>query len=153
MYLEEACSDYVVAAAETARRVHTSERSGDILVFLPGQEDIRRAIELVNDAAPSGERPLACLPLYAQLPWKQQLQALSPLRPQRDGVVPRKCIFATNIAETSLTIEGIVYVIDSGFVKVRLLRSASARRPRDTVLILFARRSQCMIPCQESKPS
>ena len=57
-------------------------------------------------------------PLYAALPFDDQLKALEPGKILKDGRAMRKCVIATNIAETSVTIPGIVYVVDSGFVKV-----------------------------------
>lgn len=118
LFREEPVADFVRATAETALAIHTSEPSGDILAFLPGQEEISRACELLQSMLPSDARPLAIMPLYADLPFRDQLDALRPARPTRAGQLVRKCVIATNIAETSVTIEGVVYVIDAGFVKL-----------------------------------
>lgn len=90
---------------------------GDLLMFMPGQEDIEATCELIKekldqlDEAP----PLAVLPIYSQLP--SDLQA-KIFQKAPDGM--RKCVVATNIAETSLTLDGILYVIDPGFCKLKV---------------------------------
>jgi ATP-dependent helicase HrpB len=84
---------------------------GDLLVFLPGAWEIRRTQELLEEAL-SG-LSVDVLPLYGDLPWEAQERAIKPNLGAR-----RKIILATPIAETSLTIEGIGVVIDSGFVRV-----------------------------------
>jgi len=99
-------------------QIHTTEGPGDILVFLTGEEEIedacrkltREATNLGNDV---GE--LRCLALYSSLPHTLQQKIFEPAPPNG-----RKCICATNIAETSLTIDGIVYVIDPGFAKQKV---------------------------------
>lgn len=86
------------------------ETDGDVLVFLPGQGEIRRTQRLLEDGAlPRGAR---VLPLYGELPIEQQDQALRPGRNNE-----RKIVLATNIAETSLTIEGVRVIVDSGLVR------------------------------------
>ena len=88
-----------------ARREHI----GDVLVFLPGADEIRRVAEAT---APLAEREnLLVLPLHGSLEAEQQMAALAPSR-------QRKIILATNIAETSLTIDGVTTVIDSGYARV-----------------------------------
>ena len=84
------------------------DKQGDILVFLPGQGEIRRCITSAQERYTHNE-DIVFLPLYGGLALQQQEQALI-----RDKQGRRKIIFATNIAETSLTIEGICHVIDSG---------------------------------------
>ncbi|KAI9010131.1 P-loop containing nucleoside triphosphate hydrolase protein [Hyaloraphidium curvatum] len=116
-YLAEACSDYVVKAAETVVEIHTREVPGDILVFLTGREEIDKAMELVRDILDKKQRTpmeLILLPLYGGLALSEQMAVFEPA-----GRNERKCIFATNIAEASVTIDGIVFVVDSGFVKIR----------------------------------
>ncbi|KAL6770172.1 hypothetical protein ACKKBG_A33890 [Auxenochlorella protothecoides x Auxenochlorella symbiontica] len=118
-YLDEPCSDYLAAAVEAALQVHRQELPGDILIFLTGQDECQAAVRLLEEESQksghrSGQLRLQAMPLYAGLPAAQQLEALSPA-PR--GV--RKAIVATNIAETSLTLEGVVYVIDSCFAKQR----------------------------------
>jgi ATP-dependent helicase HrpB len=95
-----------VAAA--IRRV-LNETEGDILVFLPGVGEIRRCQKLLEDAADQRSAPLLC-PLFGDLPFDAQEKAILPAS-------RRKVVLATNIAETSLTIEGVRVVIDSGFCR------------------------------------
>ncbi|KAH0543849.1 hypothetical protein FGG08_001888 [Glutinoglossum americanum] len=117
LYTEEPVEDYVERAVKTVFDIHAKESDGDILVFLTGREEIDTAISLITDRtstlnprAPS----LLPLPLYAGLTSEQQLYVFEP-SPENT----RKVILSTNIAEASITIDGIVYVIDCGFVKLR----------------------------------
>ncbi|KAK6744301.1 hypothetical protein RB195_011168 [Necator americanus] len=109
--------DYVDAAVKQAITVHLGGMEGDILIFMPGQEDIEVTCELMKtrlgelDEAP----PLAVLPIYSQLPSDLQAKIF-----QRAPGGMRKCIVATNIAETSLTVDGILFVIDPGFCKMKV---------------------------------
>lgn len=116
-YLEQPAQDYVERAVKTVFDIHTQEPEGDILIFLTGREEIDTALETIadravnlNPKAPS----IQALPLYAGLPTDQQMYVFEPT-PENT----RKVIVATNIAEASVTIDGIVYVIDCGFVKLR----------------------------------
>jgi ATP-dependent RNA helicase HrpB len=86
------------------------EESGDVLVFLPGGGEIRRVQGLLH-AAPEA-RTAALLPLFGDLPPQEQDAALAPAAAGR-----RKVVLATNIAETSLTIEGVRVVVDSGLMR------------------------------------
>lgn len=102
-------------------QIHSNQpMDGDILVFLPGQEEIMSAIAILKEKMrrSSELKELRVFPLYAALSPDEQMHALQPL-PANLRETVRKVIFATNIAETSLTIPGIVYVIDSGLAKVR----------------------------------
>lgn len=87
--------------------------AGDVLVFLPGVEEIRRAQGEVERLGLAG---VVAVPLHGSLTSEEQHRALRPATPERAGM--RKVILATNIAETSLTIEGVRTVIDSGLVRV-----------------------------------
>ncbi|KAB2573684.1 putative ATP-dependent RNA helicase DHX35 [Lasiodiplodia theobromae] len=116
-YLEQPAEDYVERTVKTVFDIHTQEPEGDILIFLTGREEIDTALEMIadramnlNPKAPS----IQALPLYAGLPTDQQMYVFEPT-PENT----RKVIVATNIAEASVTIEGIVYVIDCGYVKLR----------------------------------
>jgi ATP-dependent RNA helicase DDX35 len=116
-YLEEPAPDYVDKAIETAFRIHTQEPDGDILVFLTGREEIDRAMQALSERAATlhpKAQALQPLPLYAGLTTDQQMYVFEPAESNM-----RKVILATNIAEASVTIDGIVYVIDTGFVKLR----------------------------------
>ncbi|KAM3828909.1 pre-mRNA-splicing factor ATP-dependent RNA helicase PRP16 isoform 2-T2 [Vipera latastei] len=109
--------DYVEAAVKQALQVHLSSAAGDILIFMPGQEDIEVTSEQIVEHLEELENApaLAVLPIYSQLP--SDLQA-KIFQKAPDGV--RKCIVATNIAETSLTVDGIMFVIDSGYCKLKV---------------------------------
>ncbi|KAK7538304.1 putative ATP dependent RNA helicase [Phyllosticta citribraziliensis] len=116
-YLEQPAEDYVERAVKTVFDIHTQEPEGDILIFLTGREEIETAIEMVADRAASlnpNAQKLQPLPLYAGLSTDQQMYVFEPAAENT-----RKVIVATNIAEASVTIEGIVYVIDCGFVKLK----------------------------------
>lgn len=119
-YLEEATSDYVRAAVSTAVDIHKADLPGDILIFLTGQEECIAAVRMLDDEAERLNKSsgyglkMLPLPLYAGLPGGEQRLALAST-PRGH----RKIIVATNIAETSLTLEGVVYVVDSCFVKQR----------------------------------
>uniref|UniRef100_H3CVC9 Pre-mRNA-splicing factor ATP-dependent RNA helicase PRP16 n=1 Tax=Tetraodon nigroviridis TaxID=99883 RepID=H3CVC9_TETNG len=109
--------DYVEAAVKQALQIHLSGLIGDILIFMPGQEDIEVTSDQIVERLEELENapPLAVLPIYSQLP--SDLQA-KIFQKAPDGV--RKCIVATNIAETSLTVDGIMYVVDSGYCKLKV---------------------------------
>jgi len=115
LYTKEPESDYLDAAMITVMQIHLSEPAGDILVFLTGQEEIDTCCETLysrmqalGDLAPE----LIILPVYSALPSEIQSRIFEPAPPGA-----RKCIVATNIAEASLTIDGIYYVVDPGFSK------------------------------------
>ena len=116
-YLEEPTPDYVERAIETAFQIHVEEPAGDILIFLTGREEIDRATQALSERASALQpkaQALQPLPLYAGLTIDQQMYVFEPAAENT-----RKVILSTNIAEASVTIEGIVYVIDTGFVKLR----------------------------------
>jgi ATP-dependent RNA helicase DDX35 len=116
LYLAAPCADYVRTAVDTALRLHAAEPAGDILVFLPTAEDIESAIRLAEDLqksyAAAGTMRLNLLPLYAALPYHMQT---APFQKSPPNV--RKVIFATTIAETSVTLPDVTLVVDCGFVK------------------------------------
>ncbi|KAK8094082.1 pre-mRNA-splicing factor ATP-dependent RNA helicase [Apiospora hydei] len=126
-YFYEAEKDYVEAAIRTVLQIHASEPEGDILLFLTGEEEIEdtcRKISLeVDDMIREADcGPMMVYPLYGTLPPHQQQKIFDPApKPLKKGGKPgRKCIISTNIAETSLTIDGIVYVVDPGFSKQKI---------------------------------
>jgi len=86
---------------------------GDILVFLPGEREIRRAAEALRKHHNPGGRGTEVLPLYARLSPAEQLRVFQP-HPN----APRRIVLATNVAETSLTVPGIRYVIDTGLARI-----------------------------------
>ncbi|KAK2957465.1 putative ATP-dependent RNA helicase DHX15 [Blattamonas nauphoetae] len=129
-YVSEPERDYLQAAIHTVVQIHTLEEPGDILLFLTGEEEIEDAcnkitaeIEGYGTGLGDDEIPQAVvLPLYSSLPPNQQDRIFEDAPPPRrpGGKPGRKIIVATNIAETSLTIDGIVYVVDPGFSKQKV---------------------------------
>ena len=118
-YLKEPCQDYVRTALETAYDISKSDIPGDVLVFLTNRDECERAVDWVESdsrrEAPS-TRPglLHPVALYAGLPTNHQLSVFEAPPPGH-----RKIVFATSIAETSLTIDGIVHVVDCMFSQQR----------------------------------
>ncbi|EEY60588.1 pre-mRNA-splicing factor ATP-dependent RNA helicase, putative [Phytophthora infestans T30-4] len=110
-YLQEPCGDYLQKAIDTVLAIDEHEGEGDVLVFLPGQEEIDFVVRTLNDRAPTH---ILSVPLYGTLPLHMQQNAFLP--PPRG--VRRKVIVATTIAETSVTIEGVVFVVDGCFTKL-----------------------------------
>ena len=118
------------------RAILAPENSGDTLVFLPGQAEIRRSISAAEQLFGVNTETLF-LPLYGALSIDQQEQALVP-----DPNGKRRVIFATNIAETSLTIEGVTCVIDSGLEKQLRFDPASGMTRLETSYISKASADQ-----------
>ena len=116
-YLAEPTNNYVEKTVDTVMDIHKNEADGDVLVFLTGREEIDDAIDMLSDRIadqPSTQQKLMPLPLYAGLPTEDQMFVF-----QKAPTNTRKVILSTNIAEASVTIDGIVYVVDSGYVKLR----------------------------------
>lgn len=114
-YLKAPVSDYLDNALMTVLQIHLTEPAGDVLLFLTGQEEIDTAagilfsrMQSVGPEAPN----MIILPVYAALPSEMQTRVFEPAPPGS-----RKVVIATNIAEASLTIDGIRYVVDPGFAK------------------------------------
>lgn len=116
-YSRSPCEDYVDSAVKQVLAIHVSQGAGDILVFMTGQEDIEVTCELIAERLRLLNDPpkLSILPIYSQMPADLQAKIFDRAAP---GV--RKVIVATNIAETSLTVDGIMYVVDSGFSKLKV---------------------------------
>ncbi|VEU23995.1 DEKNAAC105195 [Brettanomyces naardenensis] len=118
-YTKQPEKDYIEAAIDTVMDIHVSNPPGDILVFLTGREEIETCCETIvqkmstlykSDASVS---ELIVLPIYSAMPSEMQSRIFEPTPKGK-----RKVVIATNIAETSITIDGIYYVVDPGFVKV-----------------------------------
>ncbi|KAL0219055.1 hypothetical protein P9112_004708 [Eukaryota sp. TZLM1-RC] len=118
-FTKSAVSDYVDAACRAVFDILTNPdySEGDILVFLTGQDDIDDAINLINDRLeylPKETPSLLLLPLFSALPLEEQAKVFN-----ETPLGSRKVVFSTNIAETSVTIPNILFVIDSGLCKQR----------------------------------
>ncbi|XP_026406840.1 probable pre-mRNA-splicing factor ATP-dependent RNA helicase DEAH5 [Papaver somniferum] len=115
LYAKQPETDYLDAALITVMQVHLTKPEGDILLFLTGQEEIDLACQILYErmkALGNGVPELIILPVYRALPSEVQSRIFDPAPPGK-----RKLVVATNIAEASLTIDGIFYVIDPGFAK------------------------------------
>ena len=124
-YTAEPERNYVEAAVRTAIQIHKCEGPGDILVFLTGEQEIEQACEEIRLGAQDMGKDapeLVVYPLYSSLPPAQQKKIFTAAPGPRvvGGPPGRKVVVSTNIAETSLTIDGIVYVIDPGFSKQKV---------------------------------
>ncbi|GKV36801.1 hypothetical protein SLEP1_g44893 [Rubroshorea leprosula] len=122
-YVEEPVQDYVQASVSTVLLINDQEPAGDILVFLTGQDDIDAVVKMLTEETQNSRKNssgLIVLPLYSGLSRSEQDLIFSPTPRGK-----RKVVISTNIAETSLTLEGIVYVVDSGFSKQRFYNPIS----------------------------
>ncbi|XP_077561893.1 DEAH-box helicase 16 lethal (2) 37Cb isoform X3 [Haemaphysalis longicornis] len=123
-------ADYLDACVVTVLQIHITQPLGDVLVFLTGQEEIEACQEMLMERTRklgSKIRELVILPIYANLPTELQAKIFEPT-----PTGARKVVLATNIAETSLTIDGIVYVVDPGFCKQN---SYNARTGMDSLVV------------------
>jgi ATP-dependent RNA helicase DHX8/PRP22 len=96
-------------------QIHIAEPAGDVLLFLTGKEEIDTSCEILTErmkALGPSVPALNVLPIYGALPTETASKIFDPAPPGE-----RKVVIATNIAETSITIDGIYYVVDPGFVK------------------------------------
>ncbi|SCU99557.1 LANO_0F02278g1_1 [Lachancea nothofagi CBS 11611] len=124
-YTPEFQRDYLDSAIRTVLQIHATEEPGDILLFLTGEEEIEdavRKISLEGDQLMREQNcgPISVYPLYGSLPPHQQQRIFEPAPEPVNGRAGRKVVVSTNIAETSLTIDGIVYVVDPGFSKQKV---------------------------------
>ncbi|WEW58002.1 Salivary acidic proline-rich phosphoprotein 1/2 [Emydomyces testavorans] len=131
IYSPEPVPDFVDAALKTIFQIHYKEAlPGDILVFLTGQETVESLEYMVNDYAHAMDPALPkvlVVPLFAALPQAAQQRVFLPAPPRT-----RKVILATNIAETSVTVPGVRYVVDCGKAKMKQFR---ARLGLDSLLV------------------
>ncbi|KAM6994733.1 pre-mRNA-splicing factor ATP-dependent RNA helicase DHX16 isoform 2-T2 [Tautogolabrus adspersus] len=123
-------ADYLEACVVSVLQIHVTQSPGDCLVFLTGQEEIEACCEMLQERCRrlgSKIAELLVLPIYANLPSDMQAKIFNPTPPGA-----RKVVVATNIAETSLTIDGIIYVIDPGFCKQK---SYNARTGMESLIV------------------
>lgn len=122
-YTQEAERDYFEATIRTVLQIHVCENAGDILVFLTGSQEIDNACNRIeSEVSKMGNDcgPVKVLPLYSSLPPNKQQRIFEDPPPSKNGRPGRKIVVSTNIAETSLTIDGVVYVVDCGFAKQKV---------------------------------
>ncbi|KAL7642303.1 UNVERIFIED_CONTAM: hypothetical protein RMT77_006864 [Armadillidium vulgare] len=121
-YISDPVPNYVKGSVETAVKLHKKEPLGDILIFLTGVEEIDDCVQMLRDQLKNLKKGVPCLvlPMHGSLPNQDQLKVF-----QSAPLGTRKIVVATNIAETSVTIPNIVYVIDCGFVKLRIYNPKS----------------------------
>ncbi|ELP92906.1 ATP-dependent RNA helicase, putative [Entamoeba invadens IP1] len=115
--LDEKEDSPIDVSVDAILQIHITEETGDILVFLPGQESIETVESTLLERlkkAPITVKPLLILPLYSALPPEQQLLVF-----QAPPEGTRKVVLSTNIAETSVTIPGVRYVVDTGMMKCK----------------------------------
>ncbi|XP_053578026.1 pre-mRNA-splicing factor ATP-dependent RNA helicase DHX16 [Bombina bombina] len=123
-------ADYLEACVVSVLQIHVTQPTGDVLVFLTGQEEIEACCEMLQERCRrlgSKIAEMLILPIYANLPSDMQAKIFEPTPPGA-----RKVVVATNIAETSLTIDGIIYVIDPGFCKQK---SYNARSGMESLIV------------------
>ncbi|KAF4697126.1 hypothetical protein FOZ60_011798 [Perkinsus olseni] len=134
LYSNEPEEDYVQAALMTVMQIHLTEQPGDILVFLTGQEEIDTACQLLDERmaqlAPMNPPPLIPMGVYAAQPSEVQSSIFEPA-----PAGSRKCVVATNIAEASITIDGIYFVVDPGFAKRSRRRLFNAKTQMDALIV------------------
>ncbi|CAD6190390.1 unnamed protein product [Caenorhabditis auriculariae] len=112
--------NYVQSTADTILEIHKHEMTGDILAFLTGQDEVEEVCEKLRDAVANLRNvdKMWIVPCYGALPAREQMKAFDSTP---HGT--RKVVVATNIAEASVTIPGVAYVVDCGFVKLRAVNS------------------------------
>lgn len=121
-YSKSGCSDYVETTVKQVVTIHLANKvsDGDILVFMTGQEDIEATCDLIQEklALLENPPPLDIFPIYSSMPQDLQKRIFNKQNAHR-----RKVVVATNIAETSLTVDGVKYVVDCGLVKMKLFNA------------------------------
>eukprot|EP00112_Aurelia_sp_Birch-Aquarium-sp1_P003315 Seg1370.10_Seg1370.9 transcript_id=Seg1370.10_Seg1370.9/GoldUCD/mRNA.D3Y31 product="putative ATP-dependent RNA helicase DHX35" protein_id=Seg1370.10_Seg1370.9/GoldUCD/D3Y31 len=122
-YIQSPVPNYLKSTVETVMSIHKEEPTGDVLAFLTGQDEVETVVSMIRheiESFKSKEMKMMVLPMYGGLPIAEQLKVF-----QRTPHNTRKVVIATNIAEASITINGIVYVIDCGFVKLKAYNPSS----------------------------
>ncbi|OAX33583.1 P-loop containing nucleoside triphosphate hydrolase protein [Rhizopogon vinicolor AM-OR11-026] len=139
-YLQEPAPDYVRKAVEAVWNINLHHGTGDILIFLTGREEIERCLEELTELIPTlprGVTQIIPLALHAGLSTEEQLRVFNVAE---RGT--RKVIAATNIAEASVTIDGVKFVVDSGFVKIRTYNPTTSLASLSTVPVSQASATQ-----------
>lgn len=122
-FAKQTPENYLEAAYKKVCAVHNKMPRGGILVFVTSQMDVRTLCKKLRHKYANSKCPLHCLGLYAMLPIEKQRAVFKS--PPEDT---RLCVIATNVAETSITIPNIRYVIDTGLEKTRIFESSGISR-------------------------
>ncbi|XP_030459920.1 probable pre-mRNA-splicing factor ATP-dependent RNA helicase DEAH4 [Syzygium oleosum] len=134
VYSRERPTSYLESSLRTALNIHLREPEGDVLIFMTGQDDIEKLVSKLEDEVRSLEEgscmDAIILPLHGSLPPESQVRVFTPPPPNC-----RRFIVATNIAETSLTVDEVVYVVDSGYVKQRGYNPSTGMYSLDVVQV------------------
>jgi ATP-dependent helicase HrpB len=133
-YLDRPREGWIEPAVARQVRRALDDSDGDVLVFLPGAAEINRTLDDLSDVA---NHDLAVLPLYGNLTQQEQDRAIAPSPPGK-----RKVVLATSIAETSLTIEGVKVVVDSGVMRVPRFDARTGMTRLDTITVSAASAEQ-----------
>jgi len=125
-YSKHPVSDYLKATFDTVMQIHFSNEEGDILAFLTGQDEVEKVVQMLIDhlrklQSEGNKRHLKVLPLYSTLPPQEQMKVF-----EKNNRRTRRVIVSTNIAETSLTIDNVNFIVDCGFVKMKVYNPKTA---------------------------
>ncbi|XP_047091854.1 probable pre-mRNA-splicing factor ATP-dependent RNA helicase DEAH4 [Lolium rigidum] len=133
-YSTDRPTNYVESSLRTAIDIHVKEAPGDVLIFMTGKDDIDKMVSKLEERIQNLEEgsciDALVLPLHGSLPPEQQVRVFAPAPPDC-----RRFIVATNVAETSLTVDGVVFVIDCGYVKQRQYNPSTGMYSLDVVQI------------------
>lgn len=132
-YTAAPVGNYVGAAVDAAWHLHTNAPPGDILIFFTGRDEIDAALQMIADRAIGAQSPPLLLPAHASA---DAASLAAVFAPAPRGT--RKIVAATNVAEASVTIDGIRYVVDCGYTK---LRTYDQKRDMDVLAIVPASRA------------
>ncbi|XP_070188507.1 probable ATP-dependent RNA helicase DHX35 isoform X2 [Littorina saxatilis] len=116
-YSMDPLPDYIQATVDTVMKIHFNEKPGDVLAFLTGMEEVDTVVRRLIEEAKKLKKEdmkMTVVPMHGSLPASEQMRAF-----QKAPHNSRKVVVATNIAEASITINGIVYIVDCGFVKLK----------------------------------
>eukprot|EP00301_Raphidiophrys_heterophryoidea_P011037 c1647_g1_i1.p1 GENE.c1647_g1_i1~~c1647_g1_i1.p1 ORF type:complete len:712 (+),score=146.60 c1647_g1_i1:58-2136(+) len=139
-FLVDSSGDYLRKAVETVVEIHTREEAGDVLVFLTGQEEIDACVTLLREREQDMIRDamrIQVIPLHSSLSQDAQMAVFEPT-----PFGYRKIVVCTNIAETSVTIDNVAYVVDCMFVKSRSFDPVSAMESLQVIPISKASATQ-----------
>ncbi|KAF7047844.1 hypothetical protein CFC21_056707 [Triticum aestivum] len=133
-YSTDRPTNYIESSLRTAIDIHVKEAPGDVLIFMTGKDDIDKMVSKLEERIQNLEEgscmDALVLPLHGSLPPEQQVRVFSPAPPNC-----RRFIVATNVAETSLTVDGVVFVVDCGYVKQRQYNPSTGMYSLDVVEI------------------